>query len=71
MPADAEFWEWWVEGILPSVPPSLANPLRCLSPDTLDPQQQLRLRVLRELGIPRGAPLAAPLVTQEGGVGPW
>lgn len=71
MPADAEFWEWWVEGILPSMPLSLANPLHCFSPETSDPQQQLRLGVLRELGVPRRAPLAARLVTREGGVGPW
>lgn len=70
MPADAEFWEWWVEGILPLAPLS-PNPLHCFSPETSDPQQQLRLGVLRELGVPRGAPLAARLVIREGRVGPW
>lgn len=71
MRVDAEFWEWWVEGILPSVPLSLANPLHCLSPETSDPWQQLLFGVLRELAVPRGHPLTARLVTKEGGVGPW
>ena len=62
MPAHAEFWECWVEGILPL---SLTNPLHCFSTETSDPQQQPRRGVLRELGVPQGAPLAAPLVTGE------
>lgn len=55
-----------VKGIVLSVPLSLSKPLHCFSPETPDPQAQLHLRLLQELGVPRGAPLTAHQDTWEG-----
>lgn len=33
MRVNVEFWEWWVEGTLPSVSPSFTSSLHCLSPE--------------------------------------
>lgn len=55
-----------VKGIGLSVPLSLSKPLHCFSSETPDPQAQLHLGLLRELSVPRGAPLTAHQGTWEG-----